>query len=466
LNEIQGGNQEESLNLILVNELLKSRELRKLREVLIQSDAADIVELISSLSLDDSIVIFRILPRDSATDVFEFLPVDRQTELVNSLGKSRVKILLNEMAADDRTALFEELPAQITRKLLHLLSNEERRIALTLLGYPEESIGRLMTPGYISIREDWSINRVLEHIRQQGHKSETFEVLYVLNLEGKLVSQVPIREVLLAELDTLVSAVSSQSTNYLSAYSDQEEAIRFFRKYSVAVLPVVDSSEKLIGIVTIDDVLEVAEEAATEDIQRFGGSDALEQPYLTTSWARLLRSRAGWLIILFVGEMATASAMTAYEDQLEKIVVLAVFLPLIISSGGNSGSQAATLVIRALSLGEVSVKDWYKILKRELATGAALGCILGVIGFLRIGAWSLIFGYYSNSWLPLSISVSIALVFVVLWGTLSGAMFPLILKRLGADPATSSAPFVATVVDVVGLVIYFSIASRAFSYYR
>jgi magnesium transporter len=448
-----------------INSLLAARELRRVRDILLELEPADIVDLITNLSLDNSIVIFRILPRDLATELFEFLPIEWQSELVNSLGNSRVKILLNDMAADDRTALFEELPAQITRRLLNFLNKEERQVALSLLGYPEDSIGRLMTPGYISIRQNWTIEQVLAHIRCHGEKSETFEIVYVLDQMGKLIGEVPIREILLSHLNTSVTEISSRPTNHLSAYSNQEEAIPYFRKYGVSVLPVVDSKEKLIGIVTIDDVLDVAAEAATEDIQKFGGSEALEQPYLATPWSTLLRSRAGWLVILFIGEMATASAMTAFEEELDKIVVLAIFLPLIIASGGNSGSQAATLVIRALSLGEITVKDWVKILKRELLTGAALGAILGLIGFLRVGLWSVIFGDYEQTWLPLSISVSIALVFVVLWGTLSGAMFPLLLKRLGADPATSSAPFVATVVDVVGLVIYFSIASRAFQYF-
>jgi magnesium transporter len=374
------------------------------------------------------------------------------------MAKEQVAQLLTDMAPDDRTDFFEELPAEATRQLLSLLNPAERTVALTLLGYPEKSVGRLMTPHYVAVREQWTVREVLDYVRTHGQDSETLNVVYVVDDQGMLIDDIRIREFLLAPLDSRATDLMDRRFVALKATDDQQAAVAVFRQYDRTALPVTDSAGMLIGIVTIDDVLDVAEATATREIQRIGGSEALDEPYMDVAFWRMIQKRGGWLTALFLGEMLTATAMGAFEHEISKAVVLALFVPLIISSGGNSGSQASTLVIRALALGEVQIRDWWPVLRRELLAGLALGALLGSIGFLRISLWSAFSDIYGPHWLLVAITVSVALVGVVLWGTLSGSLLPFLLKRLGFDPAASSAPFVATLVDVTGLVIYFSVA--------
>ncbi len=374
------------------------------------------------------------------------------------MAQEDIAALLNEMAPDDRTMFLEELPAPVTRQLLALLTPEERAIARTLLGYPEGSIGRLMTPAYIAVEEHWTIQQVLEFVREHGQDSETLNVIYVIDGQGRLIDDIRIRELLLANPSNRVADLMDRRYVTLKATDDQDTAVAEFRAHDRSALPVTDTTGALIGIVTVDDVLDVLETQTTEDIQRIGGSEALDEPYMVISFGRMLRKRAGWLTALFLGEMLTATAMSAFEVEIERAVVLALFVPLIISSGGNSGSQASTLVIRALALGEVALSDWWRVARREVAAGLALGGILGTIGFLRIAVWSAFSTLYGPHWFLVAVTVAVALVGIVLWGTLVGSLLPLILRRLGFDPATSSAPFVATLVDVTGLIIYFSVA--------
>ena len=374
------------------------------------------------------------------------------------MAQGEVADLLNNMAPDDRTLFLEECPAEVTRQMLALLTPTERSVAVKLLGYPERSVGRLMTPNYVAVREQWTIREVLDYVRTHGQDSETLNVIYVVDDQGALIDDIRIRELLLAPLDSRMAELMDRRFVALKASDDQEAAASVFRQYDRTALPVTDTAGMLIGIVTIDDVLDVVEEKATREIQRIGGSEALDEPYMRISFGRMIQKRAGWLMALFLGEMLTATAMGAFEDEISKAVVLALFVPLIISSGGNSGSQAATLVIRALALGEVGIADWWRVMRRELMSGLVLGVILGSIGFLRISVWSAFSDVYGPHWLLVAVTVSVALVGVVLWGTLSGSLLPFVLKRLGFDPAASSAPFVATLVDVTGLVIYFSVA--------
>jgi magnesium transporter len=315
-----------------------------------------------------------------------------------------------------------------------------------------------MTPDLISVGADWTVREVLDYVREHGQDSETINVIYVVDDRGKLLDDVRIREFLLKPLDTKVSDLMDENVTALNVNASQEEAVNVFRKYDRSALPVVDSSGVLVGIVTTDDMLDVAEEEATEDIQKFGGMEAMEEQYMRIPLSRMVRKRASWLVILFVGEMLTASAMGYYEGAIAKAVVLALFLPMIISSGGNSGSQASMLIIRAMALGELTLRDWWRVMRKEVVAGLMLGCVLGVIGFMRVAVWAQFSNIYGPHWLLIAFTVGIALVGVVLWGSLSGSMLPFILRGLGADPATSSAPFVATLVDVTGLVIYFSIA--------
>jgi magnesium transporter len=441
-----------------LDESLRSRDFAGLREAVDNLPPSDVANLIGELPGEQQVPIFRVLPRKTAAATFEYLPLEKQEELLRSLGQEDVAAILNDMSPDDRTMLLEELPAAATRQLLSLLDEQERAVALNLLGYPEDSVGRLMTPHYIAVGPDWTVQRVLDYIRLHGQDSETLNLIYVVDGRGILIDDIRMRRFLLSDPERRVTDLMDGVFTALKATDDRETAVNVFRKADLAALPVTDSDGVLIGIVTSDDILDVAEERATEDIQMFGGSEALDEPYMKIAFFRMARKRAGWLVLLFLGEMLTATAMGFFEKEIERAVVLALFVPLIISSGGNSGSQAATLVIRALALGEVTLRDWWRIMRREVFSGLALGSILGSIGFLRIAIWSLFSDLYGPHWLLVAITVGVALIGIVLWGTLAGSMLPLILCRFGFDPAASSAPFVATLVDVTGLVIYFSVA--------
>ncbi len=442
-----------------IEEYLTRRDFAGLREALSRLETPEIADLVGELPPDQQALVFRILPRALATETFEYLEPEPQKELVARLAEEQVTAILNDMSPDDRTALLEELPATVTRQLLNNLTTEERKVASWLLGYPEDSIGRLMTPDYVSVEPHWTVERVLEHIRRFGQDKETLNVIYVVDDNGHLIDDLRIRELLLAPKDTKISELTDSSFVALKATADQENAIEIFREYDRIALPVTDSEGNLIGIVTVDDVLDVAEEEATEDIQKIGGSEPLDDPYLDVPVWGLIQKRGRWLVLLFLGEMLTASAIAAYEAQLAQAVVLALFIPLIISSGGNSGSQTATFVIRAMALGEVEQHHWKRVFWRELQSGLALGTLLGTIGLARVFLWQQMFGTYGEHWLPLGMTIGIALVGVVLTGTLSGSMLPFILRWFGADPAASSTPFVATLVDVTGILIYFTVAS-------
>jgi magnesium transporter len=430
----------------------------RLRDMVRNRHASEVATLLTSLGIEDQVVVFRILPRKDAAAVFEYLSLEQQEALLKAMAQEDVASLLNSMAPDDRTMFLEELPAAVTRQLLGMLTPKERSVALKLLGYPDGSIGRLMTPHYVSVREQWTISEVLDYIRSHGQDSETLNVVYVVDETGTLIDDIRIREFLLAPLEKRVADLMDRRFVSLKATDDQKEAIAVFRQYDRSALPVTDTAGVLIGIVTIDDVLDVAEAVATKEIQKIGGSEALDEPYMQIAMTRMVRKRATWLTALFLGEMLTATAMTLFEDEISRVVTLALFIPLIISSGGNSGSQAATLVIRALALGEVTLRDWWRIVRREVIAGLSLGAILGTIGFLRIAVWSRFLPTYGEHPILIATTVALTLVGVVLWGSLIGSILPLLLQRLGFDPATSSAPFVATLVDVTGLVIYFSVA--------
>ena len=442
-----------------IRSLIDARNFAGLREIFQDWPRADVAEVIVDLPADDRVIIFRVLPAALAADVFEYLEVEAQQELLHSMAKEQVVAILNEMSPDDRTALLEEMPSVAARQLIKLLTPEERRTAQALLGYPEGSVGRLMTPDFVSVRGNWTVKEVLDHVREHGQDSETLNFIYVVDERGKLIDDLRIRNFLLRPLGTRVDEIMDRNYGHLTVNQTQEEALQVFRKYDRAALPVVDSNGVLVGIVTQDDMLDVAEEEATEDIQKIGGVEALDEPYTTISLPRMVRKRASWLIILFLGEMLTATAMQGYNSEIEKAAILAMFLPLIISSGGNSGSQATTLVIRAMAVGELKLRDWFRVVRRELQSGILLGLILGAIGFIRIALWQQlhIFNYGRYHWL-VAMTVAVALVGVVLWGSMAGAMLPFLLKRFGLDPATASAPAVATLVDVTGLLIYFNVA--------
>jgi len=441
-----------------IESLIAERKLSILKEILSDWTPADIADLIIDLPEQDKVIVFRVLPVDLATDTFEHLEFDTQEELLKAMGNEEVAAILNDMSPDDRTALLEELPGTSAKRLIQLLSAEERKIAQTLLGYPENSVGRLMTPDYIAVKQDWTVSETLDYIRKNGADSETLNVIYVVDSRGKLIDDIRIREVILSPLDKMISDLMDENFTALNVHDDQEKAVELFKKYDRVALPVVDNYGILIGIVTVDDVLDVAEEEATEDIQKIAGVSALEEPFPTIPIFSMVRKRAIWLTILFVAQILTAVAMGFFGDEISKAVVLSIFIPLVISSGGNSGSQAATLVIRAMAVGEIVLADWWLIMRREILSGFMLGSILGIIGFLQVAILTNVFHIISSHWVLIGITVFFSLIGIVLWGTISGSMLPFILKKLGADPATSSAPLIATLCDVTGLVIYFSVA--------
>ncbi|MBU3741441.1 MAG: magnesium transporter [Candidatus Kapabacteria bacterium] len=442
-----------------IEELIVARDFATIRAVFADWDAIDLAGLVADLRAESRVVVFRLLSKDVAADVFAYCELDTQQELLHDMAKEDVATILNEMPADDRTQLFEELPGNVVSELINSLSAEERTIALTLLNYPEDSVGRLMSPDYVIVKKHWTIQQALDHIRTYGRDSETLNVLYVTE-HGTLIDDIHIREVLLAPPNALISSIMDYKVESLMVTDDQDTAVQEFKRLDRFALPVVDKESKLLGIVTLDDVLDVAEEQATEEMQRFGGMEALDEPYITVPLWELVRKRATWLVVLFLGGFLTATALSFFESTIEKAVYIALFLPLIISSGGNSGSQAATLIVRALALGEITLSDWWRIMKRELAAGALLGSLLGLLGFGRITVGALLEGTYDAHVTPLvGLVVCLSLIGIVLSGTIAGSMLPLLMKRLGFDPAASSAPFVATFSDVMGILIYFTIAT-------
>jgi len=437
--------------------LLEKQDDTQLQEYLNNLNISDVEELIGELP-EHGPKFIETLSLNRAVNVFRILEFPVQERIIKKLSGQKLEDLINELPPDDRTSLFSELHGDAVQKLIQKLSRENREEALKLLGYEEESVGRLMTPDYIAVKRTWDVSRVLSHIRRYGKNSETIDVIYVIDEHGVLLDDILIREILLVKPETKVSELMDGRLISLSASDPQEEAINVFRMNNRTALPVVDNNDVLLGIVTVDDILWIANEEYTEDIQKIGGTEALDEPYLDINLFKLVKKRVGWLIILFLGEMLTATAMGYFGDEISKVVVLAYFIPLIISSGGNSGSQASTLIIQAMALGEVTVTDWWRVMRREILSGLMLGVCLGLIGFLRIAAWSMFSNIYGPHWMLVGFTVGASLIGIVLWGSLSGSMLPLLLKKLGADPATSSAPFVATLVDVTGLIIYFTIA--------
>ncbi len=442
-----------------IEELIAARDFTTIRDVVLDWEPVELADLLADLREESRVVVFRLLPKDIAAESFSYCEFDTQQELLHDMAREEVGALLNDMSPDDRTQLFEDLPGNVVSELINSLSAEERSIALALLNWPEDSVGRLMTPDYVIIKKHWSVQQALDHVRNYGKDSETLNYLYVTE-HGTLIDDIHIREVLLASPDTRISEIMDDKVESLLATDDQETAVLAFKRLDRFALPVVDIDNKLLGIITLDDVLDVAEEQATEEMQRFGAVEVLDEPYIDVPLLELVRKRATWLVVLFLGGFLTATAMSAFATTIDSAVILALFLPLIISSGGNSGSQAATLIVRALALGEVTLSDWWKIMRREIAVGFILGLVLGVLGFMRIVVGHSLDGtYHHESTLIIATVIGLSLIGIVMAGTIAGSMLPLLMKRLGFDPAASSAPFVATFSDVTGIVIYFTIAT-------
>jgi magnesium transporter len=439
-------------------EVIASEDKLAIQEFLNNQNISDVANLVYENSDYESQIISH-LSIHRAASVFKILDLSEQKKIIQNLPPFKSAELLNELPADDRVAFLEVLPNSVVRELIKTLDPDERKITLELLGYPENSVGRLMNPDYVYVYEYNTVKEVIETIRRFGSNSETVDVIYVINYKGELLDDIRIRDIILAQPEVKVSELMDDRFISLNATDDQELANEAFKMNNRVALPVTDNQNILLGIITIDDVLWIANEEFSEDIQKIGGTEALDEPYLDISILKLLKKRASWLTLLFIGEMLTASAMQYFQSEIESATVLALFIPLIMSSGGNSGSQASTLIIQAMALNELSIKDWWKVMRRELLTGFLLGLILGLIGFFRIMLWQNLHIFdYGEHWKIIALTISCSLIGIVLWGSLMGSMLPILLKRLKLDPAASSAPFVATLVDVTGIVIYFSIA--------
>ncbi len=439
-------------------EILSREDKLLLKDFLDEQNISDVVELVNEFPQHESMIIDNMTVH-RAVSVFKILDINQQKDIVKELPARKTAKILNELPPDDRTDFLEELPKAAIRDLIKLLNPEERKITLSLLGYPEDSVGRLMTPDYVYVYPNYTVAQVLETIRRYGKNSETIDVIYIIDELGGLVDDIRIRDLLLAKPNDVVADIIDGRFVALNVYDDQEHASQVFKMNNRTAIPVVDDNDVLLGIVTIDDILWVTNEEFSEDMQKMGGTEALNEPYLDISIFKLFKKRITWLVVLFFGEMFTATAMGYFQDELAKVLVLASFIPLILSTGGNTGSQSSTLIIQAMSVGEITIADWWKILKREIISGLLLGVLLGIIGFFRVSVWHMIApGFYGAHWLLIATTIGFTIVGVVIWGTITGSMLPIVLKRLGADPAVSSAPFVATLVDVTAILIYFSLA--------
>ena len=441
------------------DELIEQKDWVALKDILNDVPAVDVAELLEELDNDVAIVIFRLLKKQKAADVFTYLSSGKGLELLNMFSAQQLSEVMSNLEPDERVSLMEELPGHLTQRVMNSLSQEDRKQSQKLLGFPEESVGRLMTPRYVKVKKDWSIRKAMEHIRKFGHSAETVNVIYVVDADEHLIDDLRLNQLILADPEAPISSLMDESFEALSAFDDQEDAVKMLSKYDRVAMPVVDSDGILVGIVTVDDVIDVAEEETTEDMQLMAGMDVLDDYYSQTSVFDMVKKRIGWLTFLFVGQLFTTTAMGAYESVIANAVFLSLFIPMIISTGGNSGTQAATLIIRALSTDDIRMSEWLKVLGRELLSGLMLGLIMAIVGFFVILSWGFVTtGGLSEELVLSALVVGLSLIGVVLWGNLSGSMLPFVLSKMGLDPAVTSAPFVSTLSDVTGIIIYFSIA--------
>jgi magnesium transporter len=430
--------------------LIEERNWTALRDRLAEWQTPEVADLLQTIRKEDRVILFRALPRDKAADVFGYLDADGQDSLLRDLTDEETRHLLANLPPDDRTHLLEELPGQVTQRALNLLSPQDLKEVRQLLGYPEESVGRLMTPDYVAVHPHWTIERSLRHIRARGRDSETIDRVYVIDPRWRLVDDISLRRIILADPESTIEQVMDHSFVSVSAFADREEAVRIIRRYDISALPVVDSSGVLVGIVTVDDVLDVAVEEATEDFHKVGSVGPIKTSLLETGVTFLYRRRIGWLLILVFMNIFSGAGIAFFEQTIAATVVLVFFLPLLIGSAGNAGSQAATLIVRAMATGDVKLRDWFRMLTKELAVATSLGLTMAA-------AVSLVGYFWGGS--QVGLVVALTMVLVVLFGSLVGMSLPFLLSRFNLDPATASAPLVTSIADISGVVIYFSIAT-------
>ena len=434
----------------------------ELAETLAAIRAADVAEALNQLDPDPAARVLASLPFDLAVQVLDEPELEQKVELFSRLDAATATPLIDAMSADQQADLFRDLPEGERSRLLKRLPAETQRTLAVLLRYPHDSAGGIMTTEYVGVPATWTVDETLRHIARVGGAKETVYAVYALDpADQRLVHVTSLRDLMLADRTRRVADVGDhRAVVSVGPLTDREEVARLISKYDLLAVPVLDEAGQVLGIVTVDDVIDAIVAEQTEDVQKFGGVEALDEPYTAIGFWAMIRKRAGWLTALFLGEMLTATAMGHFEEEIQRAVVLALFVPLIISSGGNSGSQATSLIIRAMALREVTLKDWWRVAARELPSGITLGAILGAVGVGRILLWQSLGWYdYGTHYLLVAVTVGLALVGVVMFGTLAGSMLPFLLRRLGFDPASASAPFVATLVDVTGLVIYFTVAA-------
>ncbi len=430
--------------------LIASGQIKPISEELKNWADPEVADYILSLDKPHQILVYRALPRPRAADVFAFFEPEDQDTFLEALTDADTRSLLANLSPDDRTAMLEELPATVTRRLMQLLSPEDLAESRQLLGYPEESVGRLMTPDYIRIREEWTCEQALAHMRKYGRDSEIFNILYVTDGNGQLIDIVRMRRIIMAPPNTPIKDMLNYQFVCLSAYDDREVAVEQIQRYDVTALPVVDSEGVLVGIVTVDDIMDVAEEEVTEDIQKGAGMAPLETRYSAASPTRLFQKRIGWLLILIFVNLISAGVISSYEDYVKEFITLALFMPLVIASGGNCGSQSATLMVRAIATGDLDLSDWFKAVGKETFVGALLGIAMALIA-------GLVSKLYGGD-IKIGIIVALSMISIVFVANAFGALLPFLLSRLKIDPAAASSPLITSIMDVLGLMIYFSIA--------
>ena len=420
----------------------------------------EVAKMLSAVPTDAALQAYNSLPTITQVKVFPYFNLPLQKTIAETISTSRATFILNELSSDDRVAFYSSLKGVECSNLLKLLNENNKDAVHDILGYPENSVARLINTEFATITSQLTIGEASEHLRKNHKDTETANVIYVIDKEGKLIDDIPMRRFVLNDPSKKVADILDGFCASLKMTDTKADAVQKFKEYDRVVLPVTNAENILLGVLTVDDVMDAAEQIDTKEIQNFGGVEGLDYPYVKTSFFSLIKKRATWLIVLFVGEMLTATAMGYFDAEISKAVVLALFVPLIISSGGNSGSQAATLIIRAMALKELSIKDWWFVMRREILSGLTLGFILGTIGFIRIELWQNLHLYnYGPHYFLLALTIFFSLIGILMWGTLSGSMIPIVLKKFKLDPATSSAPLVATLVDVTGLIIYFTIAA-------
>ncbi len=434
-----------------IRELILARDWETIKQILPEWPAPDIADLVIGLDAETEMpVICRLLPQELQAEVFAELDPDNQETLLQQMNNAQIRQMLLELSPDDRTSLFEELSGAITQKLLNLLPANERRESLMLLGYPEYSVGRLMTPDYLAVQPSWTIEKALNHIKEKGHDAETIDRIYVIDEKWKLLDDLPIRKFLMGNPTNLVSSLMDDQFFFVYDNDNQEESIKKMERYRLVAMPVLSKEGILIGIVTIDDILDVLNEETTEDFHKSAAVKPLETKYISATFWDLYLKRIGWLILLFITYFFSSQIIAHYNDALEKIIALTFFIPVLTGTGGNVSTQASTLIIRAIGMGELSLKDWFKVLKKEFITSLFLGVTLSIALYFR--------AFLSADLAQLAIILGFSMVLIVIWANLVGSVLPIVLTKFKIDPAVVSGPLLATFIDCTGLILYFSIA--------